>query len=335
MAVWVIRAGAQGQGEEFALEHGIASIDFGFRRDLADFTGQSELRDQLTSPMAASQLWRFAHEIKDGDTVVLPRKQPKVVAVGKITGDYAYRPDLEGAHGPHTRPVEWEVADIPRANFDQDLLHSLGGLATVFQPRADDAKGRIERVSQAYLAGAPVSDTLSSPDEPTEPAVEVDMDEYVLDFIGQCIRRKFSGTRLEYLVAKILEAEGYTTLQTRKGPDGGVDVMAGGGRLGFEEPRLCIQVKSGRTPIDLSDYNRLQASVRNFGADHGLLVSLGDFTRSVRNENERSFFEIRLWGPEELAQRVRETYDSLPADVQTDIPLERGLLPRRTESWLN
>ena len=335
MAVWVIRAGAQGQGEEFAIEQGIASIDFGFRRDLADFVHQSALRDQLTSTMTASQLWRFAHEIKDGDMIVLPRKQPKVIAVGKITGDYAYRPDLEGAHGPHTRPVDWTVTDIPRANFDQDVLHSLGGLATVFQPRADNAEKRIERVSQAYLAGAPVGDTLSTADLPSEPAVDVDMDEYVLDFIIQCIRRRFSGTRLEYLVARILEAEGYTALQTRPGPDGGVDVIAGSGKLGFGEPRLCVQVKSGREPIDLPDYNRLQGNVRSFGADHGLLVSLSDFKRSVRNENERSFFEIRLWGPGELAQRVREAYDSLPVDVQTDIPLERGLLPRRTEDWLN
>lgn len=335
MAVWVIRAGGQGQGEDFALEHGIASIDFGFRSNLVDFADQRTLRQQLTGAMSASQLWRFAHEIKDGDMVVLPRKQPKVVAVGKITGDYAYRPDLEGTYGPHTRRVEWQVTDIPRANFDQDILYSLGGLATVFQPRADNAEIRIEQVSQAHLAGASVGEALSTGDVLSEPAIDVDIDEYVLDFIVQCIRRKFSGARLEYLVAKILEAEGYTTLQTRPGPDGGVDVVAGSGRLGFGEPRLCIQVKSSRTPIDLADYNRLQGNVRSFGADHGLLVSLSDFTRTVRNENERSFFEIRLWGPEELAQKVREAYDSLPADVQTDIPLERGLLPRRTEDWLN
>ena len=61
MAVWVIRAGAQGQGEEFAIEQGIASIDFGFRHSLTDFADQSALRDLLTSAMAASQLWRFAH----------------------------------------------------------------------------------------------------------------------------------------------------------------------------------------------------------------------------------------------------------------------------------
>ena len=249
-------------------------------------------------------------------------------------GEYEYRPDMEGPHEPHTRLVEWEVTDIPRANFDQDLLYSLGGLATVFQPRADDAEGRIKRASQVYLAGAPAEDELPTAGEPSEPAVDVDMDEYVLDFIVQCIRRRFSGTRLEYLVAKILEAEGYTTLQTRPGPDGGVDVIAGSGRLGLGEPRLCIQVKSGREAIDLPDYNRLQGNVRSFGADHGLLVSLSDFKRSVRNENERSFFEIRLWGPGELAQRVREAYVDLPADVQADIPLEHGLLPRKTEDWL-
>ena len=330
MAVWVIREGERGQGEDFALENGLASISFGLSRSITDFADQNALREHLTNPRAASQLWRFAHEIQIDDMVVLPRKQPKVVAVGRITGEYEYRPDLEGAHGSHTRSVEWRITDIPRADFEQDILYSLGGLSTVFQPRADDAETRIEVVVQARLQGAPVLEPSSTLDEAADDAVAVDVDEYVLDFIVDCIRRKFSGTRLEYLVAKILETEGYTALQTRPGPDGGVDVVAGSGKLGFGEPRLCIQVKSGRTPIDLPDYNRLQGNVRSFGANHGLLVSLSDFTRPVRMENERTFFDIRLWGPGELAQRVREAYDTLPADIQIDIPLERGLLPRKT-----
>jgi restriction system protein len=97
--------------------------------------------------------------------------------------------------------------------------------------------------------------------------------------------------------------------------------------MGFGHPRLCVQVKSGRNAVDLADYNRLQGNIGAYGAEHGLLVSLGDFTRSVRNENERSFFQIRLWGPREIADRLVETYDALPADIQSELPIRRrGIL---------
>ena len=45
-----------------------------------------------------------------------------------------------------------------------------------------------------------------------------------------------------------LSAEGYITEFSAPGPDGGVDILAGGGTLGFQEPRLCVQVKSSQSP---------------------------------------------------------------------------------------
>ena len=88
-----------------------------------------------------------------------------------------------------------------------------------------------------------------------------------------------------------------------------------------------MQAKSGRNPVDIADYNRLQGNIGSYGADHGLLVGLGDFTRAVRHENERSFFQIRLWGPRDLADKLVETYDNLPADIQSEIPIrKRGIL---------
>ena len=98
--------------------------------------------------------------------------------------------------------------------------------------------------------------------------------------------------------------------------------MAGKGELGFSEPRLCVQVKSGHTKVDRPTYQQLQGNIGNFGADHGLLVSLGDFTATVRRANERSFFEIRLWGPYELVERLLATYDHLPPDIRAAIPLQ-------------
>ncbi len=299
----------------------------------------NELRECLSSSKpaasahqvstAAGQLWRFANEIENGDMVVLPRKTPRVVAVGRVAGGYLYRPDcpyLADTRVPHIRRVDWRVSDVPRPNFDQDLLSSFGYRRTVFRVNIDNAASRIERVVNAHLDGQPASEqpTIESEPQtliPDDDVPDSNLDEQIEDRIVQRIRQRFPGTRLEYLVAEILKASGYSAAQTRLGPDGGIDVVAGMGDMGFGEPRLCVQVKSGAAPIGLPDYNRLQGNIQGFGAQYGLLVSLADFTSAVRKENERSFFQIRLWGPYELVERLLETYDSLPVDIRADIPL--------------
>ena len=150
----------------------------------------------------------------------------------------------------------------------------------------------------------------------------MDLSEQIADRILERIRLRFSGGRLGYLVASILRASGYYAVETGQGADGGVDVVAGSGDMGFGGPRLCVQVKSGGSPVDLPDYIRLRDSIGSYGADHGLLVGLGGFTGAVRKENERSFFQIRLWGPFDLAERLLGVYDALPGDVRGDVPLE-------------
>ena len=231
----------------------------------------------------------------------------------------------------HARGVEWKATDVPRFNFDQDLLNSISGQLTVFQVRKEAAETRINRIVEAHLAGEPVVELEDEIYIPDDDAPESDLDEQIEARIVQRIRQKFSGTRLEYLVAEILRASGYHTVQTRLGPDGGIDVVAGMGDMGFGEPRLCVQVKSGASPVRLPDYDRLRGNIQNFGAQYGLLVSLSDFTSPVRNENERSFFEIRLWGPHELAEKLLQTYDSLPVEIRADIPLQNRRVLVETE----
>lgn len=328
MAVWVIRAGAHGEGEDFAINNSVAGINFNLHKPVTEFPNRDALRQHLQNNNAADQLWRFAHDLQGGETVVLPCKLSRLVAVGKIAGDYRYQAMTEY---PHTRLVEWDAVDIPRASFDQDLLYSFGGQLTVFQVNRTNAQERIDQVIRRHrgedIADIPVAAELA--DDEDNP---VDWDEVIADYVARRIRQKFTGHRLEYLVESILKAEGYTTLQTRRGADGGIDVIAGKGEMGFEEPRLCVQVKSGVSAVDVEVYRGLQGSLRNVGANHGLLVSLGDFTRAVRNENERSFFQIRLWGPVELVRNLLNTYDKLPTDIRADIPLvDRKVPPPGTD----
>jgi restriction system protein len=231
----------------------------------------------------------------------------------------------------HVRPVDWIAQDIPRTVFGPDLLNSLGGLATVFRIRAPDAESRIQHIADQHSAGIAAGDTETTATTSDDGEFKVDLEEQITDRIIERIRQRFSGTRLEHLVAEILKASGYHATETRQGPDGGIDVVAGQGDMGFGHPRLCVQVKSGRSAVDLADYNRLQGNIGSYGADHGLLVSLGDFTRTVRNENERSFFQIRLWGPSDLVDKLVETYDSLPEYIQSEIPLRNRRILIETE----
>ncbi len=353
MAVWTIKAGSRGEHEDTFLSEGVVALGYDLRQSIVDFADRDALRSHVANRTGADQLWRFYTEVNPGDVVALPRKRTGEVAVGRINGPYAYQPELAGSGAPHTRSVEWQVTNIPRSNFDRDLLNSLGSQLTLSQPGAPNAEARIRQIANIYLEleTAPTGEPETTQDdamatarddgavsmEPTaENDLDDDLDQVIKDRIVARFRRQYAGAQLEYLVSGILKASGYHVLQTRKGPDGGIDVLAGKGDMGFSEPRLCVQVKGRTTPVDLREYSSLPGNINSFGADHGLLVSLGGFTKPVRDRNEQqSFFMIRLWGPDELAQRLLENYDSLPGDIRADfradIPLETARVLRQTD----
>ena len=345
MAVWVIRAGTMGENEEFALRNSVHSVGFGMEQSVADFSDRNSLREFIQktqypdsvhrAAQSASQLWRFAYELKMGEMIVLPRKQPRVIAVGKIVGDYFYDHDKSQAPLPHARKVEWIVRDVPRANFDSDLLRSINGNGTIFRVNRNNAEGRINWVVSAYLGNeqidnevdVPVPDatTIELPYEYDDASV-LDLEQEIRDRIIGRIRQRYQRHDLETLVDEILKVEGYVTLKTEAGADGGADILAGSGALGFDSPKLCVQVKSSAENVGIADYNRLQGTLDTFDADYGLLVSSTGFTREVIRENRRGFFKVRLWGPDELVEKLVETYERLPQSIRSDIPLENKLV---------
>ena len=339
MAAWTIKGGRSGEYEDAFLEKGVVSLGFGLQQSVAGFADRNALRRACgKSREGADQMWRFYSEVGDGDMMVLPRKRASEVAVGRVNGCYVYQPDLVSSEVPHVRRVDWHVTDIPRSHFDRDLLNSFSAQLTLSKPRAQDAEARIERIAKAYLEAEepePVEisangDSATGGGSGDEANGEIDIDREIRDRIVARLRRKFAGEQLEHLVASILEVSGYYVLKTQKGADGGVDVVAGKGDMGFGEPRLCVQVKGRTSPVDLAEYDRLRGNITGFGARHGLLVSLGGFTKPVRDRNAESFFEIRLWGPDELVQRLLETYEALPRDIQADVPLrDRKILDER------
>jgi restriction system protein len=78
-----------------------------------------------------------------------------------------------------------------------------------------------------------------------------------------------------------MKATGYTTAVSPPGPDGRIDIVAGRGPMGFDPPRLCVQVKSGSGPVNVEIIQRLHGSMKTVGADQGLLIAWGGLLRAT------------------------------------------------------
>ncbi len=270
MRAWVVRAGKDGEYEDFALEKGVVVIDWDDLGDLSAVTTRDQVREMLTATgyaegnrlaNHAGQIFRFVHEIDTGDLVVLPAKRTRTLAVGRYAGGYEFRPDNpDGCR--HVRPVDWLRTEQPRSSLRQDLLHTLGGLHTVFRPKRNNAVARLAEFSRTGRdPELRHSDDVSHEDgtDSIDEEGAVDMEQLATDRIAAHIARTFKGHGLERLVEAILRAEGYITNRSPAGPDGGVDMLAGSGPLGLNAPRIAVQVKSGQMAVDAPTVRNLLA----------------------------------------------------------------------------
>jgi restriction system protein len=163
----------------------------------------------------------------------------------------------------------------------------------------------------------------SAGSEEAADAVNVNLEELAADRIERLIEARFKGHDLALLVEAILQAEGYTTYRSPAGADGGADILAGGGQLGFGKPQICVEVKSGSDPADRPTVDKLIGAGQKFGAETCLFVSWGGFKPNVQKELARDFFRVRLWSRKELLEKLFARYDQLPEEIRLSLPLKR------------
>lgn len=335
MAVWLTRAGKHGEYEQKFLQDGRVYLTWDrLDSDLSKVPDRETLFAKLTprypdkKPKAiqnyVGQVWPFAHEFKKGDLVVLPSKSQPTIYFGEITGDYHFEP---GGPDPyyHWLTVKWIAEGVPRANFGSDLLATLGAAMTICRVKRNDAEARIlkmrangwkpEKIKDATIVGPGPGD-----DDVPE---DTDLEELAHDQIARLIDAQFKGHGLTRLVEAILKAQGYTTYRAPEGADGGADILAGAGPLGFGQPRLCVEVKSEASPIDRPTVDKLLGAVTKFGAQEGLFVAWGGFKPTVQKELAASFFRVRLWTQKDLLEQLFANYEHLDEDLKAELPLKR------------
>lgn len=343
MTLWVVRAGRHGEREQLALRDGLAVIGW---QELSDLSSVDDDRRALAAELARvypdnnpktrlnweSQIWPFIassrhpERLKIGDTVGLPRKNKGVIAVGRVIGPYRYRPDLPG-DAKHTRTVEW-LGEVTRNALDQDLRYSFGGAMTVFRINRPDAEKHVLKLASGQSGGSDTQTTASISEDngviATDARASLDVAETARDQIRDYITRRFKGHGLTRLVAAVLQTQGYQVTIAPEGSDRGVDIVAGRGPLGFETPRLVVQVKSGQAPTDAATVQQLQGAMAMTKAQHGLFVAWGGYRNSINwSSTLTQHFDLRLWTDTELIDAIQSCYDRLPPDIQTELPLQQ------------
>ncbi len=346
MALWLVRAGRHGENEKKFLEEGRIYLTWNqLSHDLSEVADRGALRailEEVYSEAPAGritnnsgQIWGFSHGIKPGDWVVLPSKQKPAIHIAEVTGTYTFD---GGAEDPffHHIDVKWIAQDIPRSNFDQDLLYSFGAFMTVCQIKRNDAEKRVRAMAENGWKPprgrlATISTTLPDELESDEDEGATDLVQAAKDQIAKLIIARFQGHGMARLVDAVLRAQGYTTYLSPEGPDKGIDILAAPAPMGFGEPRVCVQVKSGDSALDRPTLDQLIGVMQNVQASHGLLVSWGGFKSSVDKEEATQFFRVRLWDQADIIDQVLSHYDQLDEEIRAELPLKRIWAVAHTE----
>jgi restriction system protein len=342
MALWLVRGGKHGEYESDFIDNNriyltwadLTSVDLttaGSREEIRQHVALS--RPDESAPTVtnwSSQLWGFLGRIEVGDWVVMPRKNKPTIAIGEVLGPCQFN-STQSDSFKHSRQVKWFDTDIPRSNFDQDILYSFGAFMTVCEIKRNEAEARVRvMASNNWRVPAITSTKVSvagnkpvTDDDIDTGNTPVNLEELAQDAIAKLIIQKFQGHGMARLVDAILRAQGFTTHLSPEGADKGIDILAARGSFGFGDPKICVQVKSGDTPADHTEFTHLIGAMQSVQADHGLFVSWSDFKQTVTREKPSKFFKVRLWNQRDLVNQLLENYDKLDQDIRAEIPLKR------------
>lgn len=321
--LWGIHGGQGGEADRLFMEKSVIAIGWSEMGDLSGLKDRAAFKAKYREvyPEAkpglvanhAGQMFRFVREIEVGHHVVYSAPARRKFHIGRVTGDYVYRPEVD-QHYCNQRPVEW-LRDFPRTDFSPGARFELGSAMTLFRVKTHANE------FVAALEGKP-------PKQPPEgAAVTANVEEQTVDFVVQRLASALKGELFEGFVLNLLQCMGYRGRLTQTNTPG-IDIIAHRDKLGLEQPIIKVQVKSTTGTVGNEDVENLYAKVGS--EQFGLVVTLGDFSRHAQ-DLERTRSNLRLIGGTELVNLVFEHYEGLESRFRNIIPLTRIFVPQPPE----
>lgn len=146
---WRVAPGEGAEDWENCRTDGDIGLGWG---ELGDITGlsaqqfQSKLREVIATEgedknqanHGGNYVWKFAHDVKEGDTIVANRGKRQVLAIGRVSSPYYFQ---EGSPYPHRRTVAWQFFDPPLEGTFNWGINSFQALDASFVRQIEDLRG--------------------------------------------------------------------------------------------------------------------------------------------------------------------------------------------------
>lgn len=326
--LWVIRAGRGGELINEFLKNKVAAIGWDKVGTLDQYNDRETLLSSIMSAwpeykknkaaITASHLFRFAHDIKSGDRVLTYDTSRRIYWLGSVIGKYKYSPGTIETF-PHILPVDWEK-EVKRDVLSVSTKNRLGSIATLFLVAEDAALEVLKVASGQEGISAAESEEVESDEEYLLEDIIARSREFIKDRLNA-----LDWDEMQEIVAGLLRAMGYKTKISRPGSDRGKDIVASRDGLGFEQPRIIVEVKHREKAMGAPE-------IRNFIAgrhesDKCLYVSTNGFSKEAQYEAERAKIPVTLMDLDELADSILEHYEQLEPDLRALIPLRKVYWP--------
>lgn len=331
--MWMVRAGEAGFRFEEFRDSALVSIGWLQMGDMRSLISREDFQKAVVVayPTAkkgqvgayAGQAYRFVREIKVGDAVVTYDRSERIYLVGNVVGEYEYAPNIS-AEQPNIRRVRWR-GKVARDALSVSARNSLGSISTLFVISAE-AAAEIEQ----HLSGVetvPIEHAVIPADSVTDDQVEdlyKDIQFKGFEFTKDKVNQ-LDWEEMQELVAGLLRAMGYKTRISPSGSDRGKDIVASPDGLGFEDPRIVVEVKHRNAAMGSQEIRSFLGGRHE--NDKGLYVSTGGFTKDARYEAERARIPVTLMDLDDLVKSLLEHYEKMDIDMQRLIPLRKVYWP--------
>ena len=331
--MWMIRAGEGGFRFEEFKEQSLVSIGWAELGDLRPMKTREDFIAAVAAAypsakkaqisVSAGQTFRFVREVRIGDSVVTYDRSERNYLVGVVTGDYEFAPNLSKEQ-PNIHRVKWR-GKVSRDTLSVTARNSLGAISTLFLIPLEVSK-EIENELLGAKHASPSSEAPLStiPVEEQVDELYKDIQSKGFEFIKDKVNQ-LDWEEMQELVAGLLRAMGYKTRISPSGSDRGKDIVASPDGLGFEDPRIVVEVKHRNASMGSQEIRSFLGGRHE--NDKGLYVSTGGFTKEARYEAERGRSPVTLMDLDDLVKSLLEHYEQMDLDMQRLIPLRKVYWP--------
>lgn len=328
---WMVRAGEGGFRFDDFQSQSLVTIDWREMGNLSALHHRADFQKAAaaaypnvstgTLSSYAGQTFRFVREIKVSDSVVTYNPSERIYLLGTVTGEYEYAPSVQGGHA-NRRRVQWR-GKVDRDDLSVSARGSLGSISTLFQIPLEVGQELEKLAAQpAGTHATPVASLDAATDEVGNQYK--DIQNQALEFIKDRVNA-LDWSDMQELVAGLLRAMGYKTRISPSGSDRGKDIVASRDGLGFEDPRIVVEVKHRSAAMGSQEIRSFLGGAHE--RDKGLYVSTGGFTKDARYEAERGRIPITLMDLDDLVKALLEHYEQADSQTQRLVPLRKLYWP--------